>query len=73
MRVQAVPRSFVIRCYACKREVEITTRLWQVEAENELVDQRVIDYWGACPYCGADVLECKAQRSRPGKALAAHR
>jgi hypothetical protein len=38
MQVQPVPRSFQIRCYACKREVKITTRIWGTNPKNQLVD-----------------------------------
>jgi rRNA maturation endonuclease Nob1 len=56
MRVQSSSRTFSIRCYACKKEVKIKTQTWDVDVKNH-----VVDYWGACPFCGAEVLEYSAQ------------
>jgi hypothetical protein len=64
MRVQSFSRTFIIRCYACKREVKINTRTWEEDPKNH-----VVDYWGACPYCAAEVFECTAQLP-PKKCLA---
>jgi len=52
MLVQSDARSFRARCYSCKREVEINTRTWEVDPKR-----RIIDYWGACPYCAAEIFE----------------
>jgi DNA-directed RNA polymerase subunit RPC12/RpoP len=56
MQVQSVARAFLIPCYACKREVKMTTRIWEIDTEKQMVD-----YWGACPYCGAELFECAGQ------------
>jgi hypothetical protein len=52
MLMQSDARSFRARCYSCKREVEINTRTWEVDPKR-----RVIDYWGACPCCAAEIFE----------------
>jgi len=52
MRVQSDARSFIARCYSCRREVEIETRIWEIDPKR-----RIIDYWGACPYCAAEIFE----------------
>jgi len=52
MLVQPHARSFRVRCYSCKREVEIHTRTWEFDPKR-----RILDYWGACPYCGTEIFE----------------
>jgi hypothetical protein len=34
----------------------MTTRIWEIDTEKQMVD-----YWGACPYCGAELFECAGQ------------
>jgi hypothetical protein len=52
MLVQSHARSFSAQCYSCRREVEINTRTWEIDPKR-----RIIDYWGACPFCGAEIFE----------------
>jgi hypothetical protein len=53
MLVQRHARLFNVRCYSCKREVAINTRTWEIDPKR-----RIFDYWGACPYCAAEIFEC---------------
>lgn len=55
MLVQPFLRSFSTRCYACHRQVNINTRAWEVDAKYH-----VVDYWGACPSCAAEIFEFTA-------------
>jgi hypothetical protein len=52
MLVQSDARSFHARCYSCMREIEINTRTWEVDPKRS-----ILDYWGACPYCAAEIFE----------------
>ena len=52
MLVQPHARSFRVRCYSCKREVEVHTRTGEFDPKR-----RILDYWGACPYCAAEIFE----------------
>ena len=56
MQVQPCLRTFSVRCYACKREVKMSTRTWEIDAKREAVD-----CWGACPNCAAEISEFTAQ------------
>ena len=65
MLVQPHARSFSVRCYSCKREVEIHTRTWEFDPKR-----RILDYWGACPYCGAEIFEYTSPLQQGSHSLA---